>query len=188
MQKSQGMWVRSLGWEDPLEEDMATHSSILAWRIPWTEEPGGLQSISITKSQTQLKWLSKHVLCNFIHVILGHFDLSMSFLAAQVPCHIGFLLFLGWAIILPLYALCICCPFYMLQPLLSLSPWSGLPQLKCPLPCEPPLQTTPSPPYSQWILFFFFFKFFFFWCGPFLKHWICDHICFGFLAPRHVGS
>ena len=34
--------VQSLGWEDPLEEDMATHSSILAWRIPWTEEPGGL--------------------------------------------------------------------------------------------------------------------------------------------------
>ena len=38
------MWVQSLGQEDPLEEGMATHSSILAWRIPWTEEPGGLQS------------------------------------------------------------------------------------------------------------------------------------------------
>ena len=38
-------WVQSLGWEDPLEEGMATHSSILAWRIPWTEEPGGLQSM-----------------------------------------------------------------------------------------------------------------------------------------------
>ena len=37
--------VQSLGWEDPLEEEMATHSSILAWRIPWTEEPGELQSI-----------------------------------------------------------------------------------------------------------------------------------------------
>ena len=37
-------WVRSLGWEDPLEEEMATHSCILVWRIPWTEEPGGLQS------------------------------------------------------------------------------------------------------------------------------------------------
>ena len=37
--------VRSLGWEDPLEDGMATHSSILAWRIPWTEETGGLQSI-----------------------------------------------------------------------------------------------------------------------------------------------
>ena len=35
-------WVRSLGWDDPLEEGMATHSSILAWRIPWTEKPGGL--------------------------------------------------------------------------------------------------------------------------------------------------
>ena len=39
------MWVWSLGWEDPLEHSMTTHSSILAWRIPWTEEPGGLQSI-----------------------------------------------------------------------------------------------------------------------------------------------
>ena len=36
-------WVRSLGWEGPLEKEMATHSSVLAWRIPWTEEPGGLQ-------------------------------------------------------------------------------------------------------------------------------------------------
>ena len=41
----QGTCVRSLGQEDPLEKGMATHSSILAWRIPWTEEPGGLQSI-----------------------------------------------------------------------------------------------------------------------------------------------
>ena len=39
------MWVQSLAWEDPLEEGMATHSSILAWRSPWIEEPGGLQSI-----------------------------------------------------------------------------------------------------------------------------------------------
>ena len=41
----QKMRVRFLGWEDPVEKGMATHSSILAWRIPWTEEPGGLQSV-----------------------------------------------------------------------------------------------------------------------------------------------
>ena len=41
----QETWVRSLGEEDPLEKEMATYSSILAWRIPWTEEPGGLQSM-----------------------------------------------------------------------------------------------------------------------------------------------
>ena len=41
----QETWVRSLGLEDPLEEEMATHSSTLAWRIPWREEPGGLQSM-----------------------------------------------------------------------------------------------------------------------------------------------
>ena len=41
----QETWVRSLGWEDPLDKEMATPSSILAWRKPWTEEPGGLQSM-----------------------------------------------------------------------------------------------------------------------------------------------
>ena len=40
----QETWVQSLGWEDPLEKGMSTHSNILAWRNPWTEEPGGLQS------------------------------------------------------------------------------------------------------------------------------------------------
>ena len=40
----QETWVRSLSWEDPLEKEMATHSSTLAWKIPWTEEPGRLQS------------------------------------------------------------------------------------------------------------------------------------------------
>ena len=53
----QETWVRSLGCEDPLEEGMATHSSILAWRIPWTEEPGGLQSLG-SQSRTRLKRLS----------------------------------------------------------------------------------------------------------------------------------
>jgi len=51
-------WVRSLGWEDLLEEGMATHSSILAWRIPWTEEPGGLQSIGLQR--TGHDWETKH--------------------------------------------------------------------------------------------------------------------------------
>ena len=46
MQETQ---VRSLDWEDPLEEGMATHSSILAWEIPWTEEPGGLQPIRLER-------------------------------------------------------------------------------------------------------------------------------------------
>ena len=50
----------SLGLEDPLEKSMATHPSILAWRIPGTEEPDGLQSMGVTKSQTRLKWFSTH--------------------------------------------------------------------------------------------------------------------------------
>ena len=47
MQETCRVW--SLGWEDPLEKEMATHSSILAWRIPWTEEPGRLQSIGLQR-------------------------------------------------------------------------------------------------------------------------------------------
>ena len=50
----QETWVQSLGQEDPLEKEMATHCSILAWEIPWTEEPDGLQSMRLRKSCTQL--------------------------------------------------------------------------------------------------------------------------------------
>ena len=46
--------VRSLSWEGPLEKEMATHSSILAWKISWTEEPGGLQYMGVAKSQARL--------------------------------------------------------------------------------------------------------------------------------------
>ena len=52
MQKMQETLVRSLGQEDPLEEKMETYSNILAWRIPWTEEPGGVQSMGSQKSWT----------------------------------------------------------------------------------------------------------------------------------------
>ena len=63
----QETWVQFLGWKDPLEKEIATHSSILAWRIPWTEEPGGLQSMGLqrigddlaTKQQT-----TKNYICN----------------------------------------------------------------------------------------------------------------------------
>ena len=55
----QETWVQSLGWEDPLEEGMATHSSILAWSIPWTEEPGGLQSRGLQRvRQDWATWLT----------------------------------------------------------------------------------------------------------------------------------
>ena len=54
MQETLETLVGSLGQEDPLEEEMATHPSILAWEIPWTEEPGGLQSMGLQKSQIPL--------------------------------------------------------------------------------------------------------------------------------------
>ena len=46
----QETWIRFLGWEDSLEKEVATHSSILDWRIPWTEEPGGVQSLALQES------------------------------------------------------------------------------------------------------------------------------------------
>ena len=58
----QEMWVQSLGGEDPLEREMATRFSILAWEIPWTEEPGGLQSMRSLESDTT-KRPSHHSAC-----------------------------------------------------------------------------------------------------------------------------
>ena len=52
----QEIWAQSLDWEDPLEKEMATHSSVLAWEIPWTEKPGRLQSMGSQKSLTQLSY------------------------------------------------------------------------------------------------------------------------------------
>ena len=60
--------VQSLGQDDPLEKEMATHSSILAWRIPWTEEPGGLQSMGSELNTTELTLL--------LHVILKNISFS----------------------------------------------------------------------------------------------------------------
>ena len=59
MQETRETWVQSLGGGDPLEEEMATHSSTFAWRIPWTEEPDGLQSIGLQK--VGLDWVHMHV-------------------------------------------------------------------------------------------------------------------------------
>ena len=60
------MWVHSLGQEDPLKEDMATHSSTLAWRIPWTAEPGGLQSMELQK--VGLGLVTEHAHMSSIHI------------------------------------------------------------------------------------------------------------------------
>ena len=62
-----------LGWEGSPEKGMATHSSILAWRIPWIEEPGGLQSIGVTKSQTELRAF--------------HFSVSLQTKAERIQCY-----------------------------------------------------------------------------------------------------
>ena len=67
-------WIRSLGWEDPLEEGMETHSSVLAWKIPWTEEPGGLQSTG--SQRVGQDWATK----SFTTFISGLLNLRLLFL------------------------------------------------------------------------------------------------------------
>ena len=59
-QEMQETQVQSLGWEDPPEEKMATQSTVLAWRIPWTEEPGGLQSMGLQRAVYD--WVTEHQL------------------------------------------------------------------------------------------------------------------------------
>ena len=67
-------WVRSLSQEDPLEKEMATHSSILAWRIPWTEEPGGLQSTgSDTTEQLHFHFFFSMYFCPFVGLYVEFF-------------------------------------------------------------------------------------------------------------------
>ena len=76
MQETQ---VQSLDWQDPLEEEMATHSSILAWEIPWTEKPGRLQSMGVSESDT-----TKATEHTPTHVPSGSF--SMSFIPSASIC------------------------------------------------------------------------------------------------------
>ena len=80
----QETWVQSLSWEDPLEKEMATNPSVLAWRIPGTKEPGGLQSCGVTQpaeSQSQRDWAT--------NTSSLHLYLTLSFFH---PCHSTFLL------------------------------------------------------------------------------------------------
>ena len=80
MQETQEMQVQSLGQEDALEEEMAIHSSILAWRIPWSEEPGGLQSMG-SQSQTQLSDCT-HTYSNGVYSLVG--DICINQTVSQI--------------------------------------------------------------------------------------------------------
>ena len=76
----QETWVRFLGWEDLLEKGMATHSSILAWRIPLTEEPGRLQSVGVTKSRIQLSDFHFPYLCIYFICLYTHLHTAYMFM------------------------------------------------------------------------------------------------------------
>ena len=84
MQETQETWFQSLGQEDPLEEEMATHSSLLAWEIPWTEEPGGLQSV--TRQRVGYNWAHMHThMVLKVKLALTLLCSQPRFLAVQIP-------------------------------------------------------------------------------------------------------
>ena len=92
MQETWEMWVRFLGWEDPLEEGMATYSSILAWRIPWTEEPGGLQSIRLQRVRHNWSGLARTLALNVMISVTKIFWITvMHFPALPPPTPFSFL-------------------------------------------------------------------------------------------------
>ena len=79
-------WVRSLGWEDALEEGMATHSSILAWRIPWTEEPVGLQSMQLQRVGHNLATEQQQQNFNEFHIFIK-MDKNLTYRQAASRLH-----------------------------------------------------------------------------------------------------
>ena len=91
MQETQ---VRSLGWADPLEKGLATHSSILAWRIPWTEEPGRLESVGSQKNQTQLgDWTTKTNWITVLHLLLLYSKVMQVYMCVYICMFIFFFIF-----------------------------------------------------------------------------------------------
>ena len=78
-------WVQSLGWEDPLEKGMATHSSILAWRIPWTEEPGGLRSMGSWR--VGYNWMTNTFTFLYVFLSLSIFSTYSFFLPVCLSIH-----------------------------------------------------------------------------------------------------
>ena len=73
----QETWVRFLGWGNPLEKGMATHSNILAWRIPWTEEPGEVQSMGL-QSRKQLSDLHRHTIYCYCIKCIWFYTLTLN--------------------------------------------------------------------------------------------------------------
>ena len=75
----QETWIQSLGWEEPLEKGMATHSGILTWRIPWTEEPGGVQSTGLQRVRhDSMTNTFKHISINACYIFTCEWILNLS--------------------------------------------------------------------------------------------------------------
>ena len=88
----QEAWIRTLGWEDPLEEEMATHSCALAWRIPWTEEPGQLQPIGSQIGQDWNDLACRHT-CMYLFFFKFFPHLGYYRILSRVPCYSRSLIF-----------------------------------------------------------------------------------------------
>ena len=113
----QEMWVQSPGWEDPLDKEMATHSSILAWEIPWVEEPGMRQSIGSQKFGFDLVSQSVQSLSGvqlFVTRWTAAHQASLSIINSQSLLKLMFI-----SLVMPSNHLILCCPLLLLP---SISP------------------------------------------------------------------
>ena len=88
MQETWEMWVQSPGWEDPLEEKMANPTNILAWRLPWTEEPGGLQFIGLQRVRHDWETFTSH---KFIYTHMYLFTYMLTYVYIYIYTHICFI-------------------------------------------------------------------------------------------------
>ena len=109
----QEMWVQSPGWEDPLDKEMATHSSILAWEIPWVEEPGMRQSIGSQKFGFDLVSQSVQSLSGvqlFVTRWTAAHQASLSIITSQSLLKLMFI-----SLVMPSNHLILCCPLLLLH-------------------------------------------------------------------------
>ena len=164
MQETQEMQVQSLGWEDPLEKEMATHSSILAWEIPWTEEPGGLQSMGLQRVVHD--WV-----CMKVHVhmwLVAEWRMTQLWQRRDQPgCSGGWTLLNEGRLKPPMRGFIWLQSNFRLLGLVSNSQDFYLARLNMKSFCLLNLYIGPD--------FSFFLSFFFFW-GPF---WVCKNISTG---------
>ena len=104
----QETWIQSLGWEDPLEKEMATPSSILAWKISWTEEPGGLQSMGVQRVRND--WVTNTYTFTYSPLINVYLEASITVFDAITNVNVHFYFGIVYCFYIHLELISVCWP------------------------------------------------------------------------------